>query len=102
MVHRPADSRLLANLVANEKDYAKQLFAVTTASRTSLASLSAYAAASPTSIAQVILAVASVLASADNAIQRYAASVNEWRQRLKTLKDLEDEVGNIIRDREIL
>ena len=80
----------------------KQLFTASTSSRASLASLSAYAAASPSSLAQVILAVAGALASADNALQRYAASVYDWRQRLKTLKDLEDEVGNIIRDREIL
>ena len=102
MVHRPADSRLLANLLVNEKDHAKQLLTVSTSSRSSLASLSAYAAASPSSLAQVILAVADALTSANNALQRYAASVNEWSQQLKILKDLEDEVGNIIRDREIL
>jgi len=102
MVHRPADSRLLANLLANEKEHAKQLLTASTSSRASLASLSAYAAASPSTLAQVILAVAGALDSADNALQRYAASVHEWRQRLKTLRGLEDEVGNIIRDREIL
>jgi hypothetical protein len=102
MVHRPADSRLLVNLLAHEKEYAKQLLAILDASHLSLASLSAYAAASPPPMSQAILAIVGFLDSGDDALQRYAVSVNHWRQHLKGLKELEEEVGNIVRDREIL
>ncbi|KAJ4490797.1 hypothetical protein J3R30DRAFT_3400058 [Lentinula aciculospora] len=59
-------------------------------------------ASSPPPASQVILAIASSLSNADNALRGYAAAVEEWARYLKELKDLEDEVGNIMRDREIL
>ncbi|KAJ7609657.1 hypothetical protein FB45DRAFT_982388 [Roridomyces roridus] len=102
MVHRPADSRLLANLLSQEKDYAKHLGTFLDHSNASLASVTAYASASSPESAQVILAVAASLASADDALRHYAAAVDRWRDYLKGLKALEDEVGNIMRDREIL
>lgn len=102
MVHRAADSRLLASLLSTEKDYSKHIDALLDSSHASLTSLTAYASASPPPASQVILAVAGTLASADDALRRYAASVEEWRDYLKDLKNLEDEVGNITRDREIL
>lgn len=102
MVHRPADSRLLANLLSHEKDYAKQLAALLDSSNASLASFSAYASASAPPASHVILTVAGSLAGADDALRRYATSVDEWREHLHALKGLEDDVGNIMRDREIL
>ncbi|KAJ7063782.1 hypothetical protein B0H15DRAFT_807813 [Mycena belliarum] len=83
MVHRPADSRLLANLLSQEKDHRLRF------------------CASPAS-AHLILAVAGSLSTADEALRHYAAAVDRWRDYLKGLKALEDEVGNIMRDREIL
>ena len=102
MVHRPTDSRLLVNLLAQEKDYSKQLYILLGAAEASVASLSAYAASSPPPASQTILKVAGSLASADDALRRYVSSVDEWREQLKSLKTLEEEVTNIIRDREIL
>ncbi|TFK38358.1 hypothetical protein BDQ12DRAFT_683522 [Crucibulum laeve] len=102
MVHRPADSRLLTNLLSHEKDYSKHLLSLLDYSHASLASFSAYASASSPPASQVILQVASSLAGADDALRRYAASIDEWREMMKGLKTLEDEVGNIMRDREIL
>lgn len=102
MVHRPADSRLLTNLLTHEKDYSKHLNTLLDYSNASLASFSAYAAASSPPASQVILSVAGSLAGADDALRRYASAVDEWREHLKELKSLEDEVGNIMRDREIL
>ena len=102
MVHRPADSRLLANLLSQEKDYSKQLGIVLETSQASLASFSAYASASAPPISQVILSVAGALAGADEALQRYLGAVDVWRDQLRRLKELESEVGNIMRDREIL
>ena len=67
-----------------------------------MSSFSAYASASPPPASQIILAVAGSIAGADEALHKYAASVDEWREQLKCLKDLEEEVGNIMRDREIL
>ncbi|OBZ73311.1 hypothetical protein A0H81_06762 [Grifola frondosa] len=102
MVHRPADSRLLSNLLAHEKDYSKHLSILLDYSQASLASFSAYASASAPPTSQVIVAVAGTLAGADEALRKYAVSVDRWQEQLKTLKDLEDDVGNVMRDREIL
>ncbi|KAJ3793561.1 hypothetical protein GGU11DRAFT_818607 [Lentinula aff. detonsa] len=102
MVHRSADSRLLANLISHEKEYTNQLQSLLNLSHASFNSLSAYAASSPPPASQVILAVAGSLSNVDNALRVYAAAVEEWTKYLKELKDLEDEVGNVMRDREIL
>ncbi|KAK7039341.1 hypothetical protein R3P38DRAFT_2613630 [Favolaschia claudopus] len=102
MVHRPADSRLLANLLTQEKDYAKHLATLLDHSNASIASVTAYASASSPASAHLILAVANSLAAADDALRNYAVAVDRWRDYLKGLKALEDEVGNIMRDREIL
>lgn len=102
MVHRPSDSRLLANLLNHEKEYAKQLLGLLDSSHVSLASFSAYAAASAPPASNAIIAVAGTLSSADDALRRYAGVVDTWREQLKELKDMEDDVGVIMRDREIL
>ncbi|KAI8977773.1 hypothetical protein BD414DRAFT_445800, partial [Trametes punicea] len=102
MVHRPAESRLLANLLSHEKDYSKQLFLLLDCSQSTLASFSAYAAACPPPTSQVIVAVAGALAGADDALRNYAAAVERWQEQLKALKEMEDDVGNVMRDREIL
>lgn len=102
MVHRPADSRLLANLLSHEKDYSKHLATLLEHSQLSLASFSAYASASSPPLAQAIITVAGALSGADDALRKYALSVESWQAQLNALKGLEDEVGNIMRDREIL
>ena len=102
MVHRPTDSRLLSNLLQQEKDYLKQFNQLFNASAASLDSLVAYAAASPPTASQVILAVANRLAAADDALKRYVLGVDQWRDAMKLLKDMEDDIGNILKDREIL
>ncbi|PFH52510.1 hypothetical protein AMATHDRAFT_139916 [Amanita thiersii Skay4041] len=102
MVHRPPDSRLLANLLSQDKDYHKAFTTLLDAAHASVASLSAYAAASRPPASSIILTVAGSLASADEALRRYAKSVDEWRDMMKGLKTLEDEVANVLRDREIL
>ena len=102
MVHRPADSRLLTNLLNHEKDYSKHLSILLDYSHASLASFSAYASASSPPTSQVIIAVAGALTGADDALRSYAAAVQRWQDQLKALKTMEDDVGNIIRDREIL
>ncbi|KIM44176.1 hypothetical protein M413DRAFT_56580, partial [Hebeloma cylindrosporum] len=102
MVHRPADSRLLSNLLQQEKEYSKQLSQLLESSNASLASFTAYAAASPPPGSHVIMSIAGSLASIDEALKRYAQGVEEWRETMRSLKDAEEEVGNIMRDREIL
>ncbi|KAI0701292.1 hypothetical protein BC835DRAFT_1323192 [Cytidiella melzeri] len=102
MVHRPSDSRLLVNLLTHEKDYSKQLSALLDQSQSSLASFSAYASASTPPTSQIIIQVAGALAGADEALRKYAGSLEQWQAQLKSLKAREDEVGNVMRDREIL
>lgn len=101
MVHRPTDARLLTNLISHDKELSKHLSAFLDAAGASVSSLSAYAAASAPPTSHIILKVSGSLASADDALRRYAASIDEWREQLKALKALEDEVANITRDREI-
>lgn len=102
MVHRPSDSRLLANLLNHEKEYSKQLSVLLDYSQSSLASFSAYAAACSPPTSQVIVAVAGALSGADDALRNYAVAVERWQEQLRALKGMEDDVGNIVRDREIL
>jgi hypothetical protein len=102
MVHRPADARLLANLLAAEKEYHKHLLALLDSSHTALSSLSAYAAASTPPTSHAIVTVAGNLASADDALRKYAGAIDAWRDQLKELKEVEEDVASIMRDREIL
>jgi hypothetical protein len=103
MVHRPSDSRLLNSLLSNEKEYHKQLLAlVDNYSQHSLTAFAAYASASPAPVARAVIAVAGSFAGADDALRRYAVTVETWQAELRALKELEEEIGNIMRDREIL
>ncbi|KAH8985265.1 hypothetical protein EDB86DRAFT_2959934 [Lactarius hatsudake] len=103
MVHRPSDLRLLNSLLSNEKEYHKQLLVLLdTHSQQSLGAFAAYASASPAPVARALIAVAGSFAGADDALRRYAASVETWHAELRALKDLEEEVKNVMRDREIL
>ncbi|KAI9463128.1 hypothetical protein HD554DRAFT_1415348 [Boletus coccyginus] len=99
MVHRAPDSRLLTNLITHEKEYARHFAALFPLSHAALSSLSAYAAASP---AHPIPPVIDVLASADDALQRYAHALDTWRDQLVALKGLEDDLAAVLRDRDIL
>jgi hypothetical protein len=103
MVHRPSDSRLLNSLLSTEKEYHKQLLVLLdNYSQQSLAAFTAYAAASPAPVARAVIAVAGSFAGADDALRRYAVSIETWEAELRALKELEGDVGNVIRDREIL
>jgi hypothetical protein len=92
----------LTNLLSHEKDYSKHLLGLVDYSHASLASFSAYASASAPRTSQAILAVAGSLAGADDALLKYCVAVDQWRDHLKGLRSLEDDVANIMRDREIL
>ncbi|KAH9013234.1 hypothetical protein EDB85DRAFT_2158382 [Lactarius pseudohatsudake] len=103
MVHRPSDLRLLNSLLSNEKEYHKQLLVLLdTHSQQSLGAFAAYASASPAPVARALIAVAGSFAGADDALRRYAASVETWHAELRALKDFEEDVKNVMRDREIL
>lgn len=102
MVHRPPDSRLLANLLAHEKDCQRHRSAALDASAACLASFSAFAAASAPHVSHVLHTAVSAFAAADDALRRYSLGVDRWRDQIRQLKDLEDDVANVMRDREIL
>ena len=68
----------------------------------SLSSFSAYAAASPPPASRAIVSVTDALIGANDALRGYVFAIEEWCEQLKMLKEMEDEVGNIARDREIL
>ncbi|KAJ3849675.1 hypothetical protein EV368DRAFT_26644, partial [Lentinula lateritia] len=126
MVHRSTDSRLLAQLITNEKQYTSNLQGLLVQSNASVTSLEAYAASFPPPFSspppsfaltvstkainlqepfpnsQVILNLANMLRNADEAFRVYVGAVEEWGRLLGELKALEDEVGDVLRDREIL
>jgi len=89
-------------LITHEKDYSKQLSNLLDSSYASLASLSAYAAATGQPVSRVITCVAGHFSSADDALRRYKTAIEAWCEQLKTLKNMETQVSTIIRDREIL
>ncbi|EPQ53035.1 hypothetical protein GLOTRDRAFT_139985 [Gloeophyllum trabeum ATCC 11539] len=102
MVHRHPDSRLLASLISAESSYSKQLQSLLAHSASSLAAFSAYAAASAPPTSHVIISVATCLANVDGAVEGYYNALEEWKACLKQVKEAEDEVSNILRDRDIL
>ncbi|KZV98898.1 hypothetical protein EXIGLDRAFT_606567 [Exidia glandulosa HHB12029] len=102
MVHRPGDPQLLAQLIKHDKEYATAFHALVVASTASRDSLSAYAAASPQNVARPIAVIVSALTGADDALNAYRESFEEWREHLRRLKEIEDEVAVVLRDRQIL
>ena len=67
-------------------------------SNASLASFTAYAAASPPPGSHVTMSVAGSLAGIDEALKRYALGMDHWRETMRSLKDAEEEVENIMRE----
>jgi hypothetical protein len=103
MVHRPSDSRLLQNLLTTSHQYSKSLSqCLDDTSPASLAALTAYAAASPPPTSTAILGVVAALERADEALRAYVGAVEGWREDMRGLRELEEDVGTVMRDREIL
>ena len=102
MVNSTPQTRLLASLLKSTKEYNTTLTSHLVVSHTSLSGLQAYASASSPTTAASILGVADALKGADDAFARYASEVDHWRERLKEVKNAEEDVANILRDRDIL
>lgn len=102
MVQQTPQSRLLNNLLKSTKEYTSSLASHLVTSHTSLSGLQAYASASSPSTAGAIFSVAEALQGADDAFARYAQEVDHWSERLRGVRAAEEEVANILRDREIL
>jgi hypothetical protein len=102
MVHRANDSRLLANLIKSEKELESSFHGLLANSRASIASLQAYASSCSAATSRTIFAVTSAFLNAHEALNRYASSIDAWSDLLEEIMTLEDEVGVIVRDREIL
>lgn len=102
MVQQTPQSRLLNNLLKSTKEYTSSLTSHLVVSHTSLSALQAYASASSPATVGAIFGVAEALQGADDALVRYAQQVDHWRERLKEVRTAEEEVANILRDREIL
>lgn len=71
-------------------------------SQHSLTAYAAYASALPSSEVRAAIAVAGSFAGTDEALRRYATTVEVRQPELCALERLEKEVGNAMRDREIL
>ncbi|KAG6894662.1 hypothetical protein C0992_005202 [Termitomyces sp. T32_za158] len=97
-MHRPADSHLLSNLVMHKKDYAKSLKSLQSPSHV----LSVYVAACAPPLSNALLQVSAALGGADEALARYVDAVEECREHAARIKELEDDLSGVVRDREIL
>lgn len=102
MVHRHQDSRLLLQVLKTEKEYSSALNGVLVSSQASLTALGAYASSQSPAYSQSILSVVAALNGVDEALRGYVTAVDTWRADLKRVKRCEDEVANVMKDREIL
>ncbi|QRV81510.1 proteophosphoglycan ppg4 [Ceratobasidium sp. AG-Ba] len=97
-----ADNRLLTNLIKCEKEHHSALLALLVRSHTSLAALSAYASTAAPPVAQALLGCIQAFAAADEGLRGYAAALEGWKEELKEVKRVEDEVKTVMRDKELL
>jgi hypothetical protein len=102
MVPPGPQTRLLTNLLKSEKDYTTSLSEHLLVSHTAIASLQAYASSCSPYTAHAIGEVARALKAADESISTYITEVQKWRDALKDVRSVEEEVAVVTRDREIL
>ncbi|KAG6908523.1 hypothetical protein DXG01_004294 [Tephrocybe rancida] len=96
----PPSSRLLTNLLSYDKTYTSSLRSLLSPPPSH--ALAAYAASSPPPLSHVLLEVAGAIGNADEALGRYADAVDGCRELLRGIREMEEEVGSVLRDREIL
>ena len=101
-MNRSHDTRLLENLVKCEREYCSSLSTLLSLSHSSVAALSAYGAALSSTTSRAVLSVSLALNDADSSFQVYASSIDDWREKLSTIKKLDAEIDTAVRDREIL
>lgn len=103
-----ASPRLLTNLLTHEKEYAKTLEQALDAGGAACTALLLYQPwlndpPRPSSGGEAPgHSVIHALAHADAGLRGYAAAVDAYIDGLKELRDLEEGVRNLVRDREIL
>ncbi|KAG2336279.1 hypothetical protein BDR05DRAFT_1005998 [Suillus weaverae] len=92
-----------------KREYTKHLSALFPISHATLASLSAFVAASPSaissssvSLAQTINTIVDIFSGADDAFQLYNQAVESWHDQLSQLIKLEEDIAAILCDKEIL
>ncbi|KAJ8509223.1 hypothetical protein ONZ45_g8598 [Pleurotus djamor] len=107
MVHRSttsisADNLILTNLISQEKAYLNSLQSFLSVSHISVSLFEAYAAASPSHLAQLVLTVAQALRGCDDALRDYMRVVQIVMEEMKALSQEEEGVKNVLRDRDIL
>ncbi|KAG8732298.1 hypothetical protein FRC10_001018 [Ceratobasidium sp. 414] len=100
------DNRLLTNLIKCEKEHHSALLALLVRSHTSLAALSAYASTAAPPVAQALLGglegCIQAFAAADEGLRGYAAAVEGWKEELREVRRVEDEVKAVVKDKDIL
>jgi hypothetical protein len=89
-------------LLQHEKEYVKSLTTTLERSQASIASFSAFASASPPPTSHAINSIVAALVGAEEGLRRYAGAVDDWCEMLRALKEMEEDVANVMRDREIL
>ncbi|CAE6356323.1 unnamed protein product [Rhizoctonia solani] len=97
-----ADNRLLTNLIKCEKEHHSALLALLVRSHTSLAALSAYASTASPPVAQALRGCIQAFATADEGLRGYAAALEGWKEELKEVKRVEDELKSVVKDKDIL
>ncbi|KZO97415.1 hypothetical protein CALVIDRAFT_536426 [Calocera viscosa TUFC12733] len=99
----PAPSeRLLAALLKADTSTTTALSSFLTASHTSHAALSAYASVHQPPLGDVLRAIEASLRGVHEAVRTYVGAMELWTGELGELKEREEEVGQVRRDRDIL
>ncbi|KAI0041329.1 hypothetical protein FA95DRAFT_1565470, partial [Auriscalpium vulgare] len=90
MADTPPPPQLLTKLLTDTREYQRHLFALDTHARHLMQSLSAYVSIAPTSAARSVLAAATTLGSADDALWDYAHSLGTGVQEMEIVRVLEE------------
>ncbi|KZT60552.1 hypothetical protein CALCODRAFT_492341 [Calocera cornea HHB12733] len=94
--------RLLVALLKADTSATASLSSFLAASHTSHAALSAYASAHQAPLGDVLRAVEASLRGVHEAVRSYVGAMEMWTGELAEVKDREEEVGQVRRDRDIL
>ncbi|KAL9937821.1 hypothetical protein V8E36_003366 [Tilletia maclaganii] len=97
-----SDSRLLQNLYKSEKGYVDHLSAAVASALAASSALSSWGTSEPADVSSAATEIAEGLASVAHAQRIHVQAIEGYRAALKDVLDREQNIRNIVRDRDIL
>lgn len=104
MHHRPPDTRLLTSLVTSTSAFRESLYTLNQTHSSYISGLTAYASSSAPPVSTLLLSVSNSISRCieEGFATKLDLALEAWVNALNNLKDTEEEVGRMGRDREIL